>query len=112
VFIKHLAAGIQWAGTKPGTGAIVRPDARRKTAGKFLFVCGKTAHTWDASSLPVYSMTILDVRGRLVFSQSVSGPSFSWNGIGVNGVRAPKGIYCFCGKTAGADVVKTFVKQD
>jgi type 1 glutamine amidotransferase len=112
VFIKHLAAGIQWAGTKQASGVANKAPSRSNITGKFLFVCGKTAHTWDASSLPVYSMTILDVRGRLVFSQSVSGPSFSWNGIGVNGVRAPKGIYCFCGKTAGADVVKTFVKQD
>lgn len=112
VFIKHLAAGIQWAGTKQASGAVVKADVRRKTAGKYSFTCGKTVSIWGAASLPVNAVMILDMRGKLVYSQLVKGLSFSWNGIGVNGVRAPKGIYCFCGKTAGTDIVKTFVKQD
>lgn len=112
VFLKHFCAGIQWVGTKQASGAVVRPDVRRKTPGKFSFTCGKAAYAWNAASLPVDAVMILDMRGKLVYSQSVKGLSFSWNGIGVNGVRAPKGIYCFCGKTAGTDIVKTFVKQD
>lgn len=112
VFIRHLAAGILWAGTKQASGAVVKADVRRKTAGKFSFSCGRTAFAWDAASLPVYSVTILDVRGRLVFSQSVKGTAFLWDGIDLTGARAPRGIYCFRGKTAGTDIVKTFVKQD
>lgn len=112
VFLKHFCAGILWAGTKQGTGIAAKPyTGSTIPSGKFSFSCGKISFFWNVSA-PVWSLQILDVKGRQVFSHSVQGLSFAWDGRDSRGRAVPAGIYCFRAAGPGADAVKTFVKQE
>lgn len=111
VFIRHLAAGILWAGTKQGTGAAAKPNTCfNRSSGKFSFSCGKISFCWNVSA-PVRSIHILDVKGREVFSQSVGSASFAWDGRNSNGREAPVGVYCLRIATAGGAVSRSIVKM-